>query len=659
MSQAVTNNDRKAVLATYHRLQDLARARCSTDLQRKMFSSKMATEEGMTVGAALSMLEEVLRKSKVRAAHRKQLEDDVQTLAKAARDDYLNTMPSSFVGALSVRVLSACESALADIDEALVATDAELQQHLEKVNISPEKLLQDELLTFKAGRGDRHALLVEGQPFSRQNRQMLLEGLEEQNALAFVSLTACSLRDADLDFLLPVLRGLQHLRVLQLKGNLLSVTAVKRIEDSLANTLHFPCLQVVDLSGNEAPAPDIAKLQRKIRERFQKGTSLKQDGWLRQLLEKEPTRRIKVLALDGGGAKCLAQLEVLVRLERELAKRKTCSGDSMCILNDEFDMVVGTGTGAIVAAAIRCGKPLSQIQKALTKVYQMVCTTNEWTILWAMESLYRGVRNMAVGDWYSGPAFQQLLDAELFGKDGITEDTKPFTIIMCTKSKAASASGVVSSNPKLGVIETCFRSYKSYVREPRGAVINSSLPLPRLCRACCATPNYFHPVTLDKLGSFFDGGVCFQNPAAVIFSELSQQVPINQITLVSVGSGSTSGPSMHSLLAEHLSRSTNTPAFPSFSDTLPPHHALAGLARVTEFNYVRLNPAPVRPLLLDYSALRFDESHPLALESIALAGANWAEKTSKVSKAVTALLVEGHVLDAEEAVIVDQQDVME
>ena len=68
----------------------------------------------------------------------------------------------------------------------------------------------------------------------------------------------------------------------------------------------------------------------------------------------------RLLALDGGGIRGIITLEVLDEIERTLRARM---GRPALVLADFFDYVAGTSTGAIIAACVSLGMPVSEIRR--------------------------------------------------------------------------------------------------------------------------------------------------------------------------------------------------------------------------------------------------------------------------------------------------------
>src|SRR5215831_15923276 len=70
-------------------------------------------------------------------------------------------------------------------------------------------------------------------------------------------------------------------------------------------------------------------------------------------------RSRRLLALDGGGIRGIISLEVLRKIEIQLA---TLTGQGKAFrLGDYFDYIGGTSTGAIIAAGLAVGKTVEEL----------------------------------------------------------------------------------------------------------------------------------------------------------------------------------------------------------------------------------------------------------------------------------------------------------
>jgi predicted acylesterase/phospholipase RssA len=73
----------------------------------------------------------------------------------------------------------------------------------------------------------------------------------------------------------------------------------------------------------------------------------------------QPKAKRKLLALDGGGIRGIATIEILAALERHVRVR---SGNAHPVLADFFDYVGGTSTGAIIATCIALGMSVDEVR---------------------------------------------------------------------------------------------------------------------------------------------------------------------------------------------------------------------------------------------------------------------------------------------------------
>src|SRR4051794_5668730 len=65
----------------------------------------------------------------------------------------------------------------------------------------------------------------------------------------------------------------------------------------------------------------------------------------------EPGGRFRILSLDGGGILGAFSASFLADIERRLC----------CRIADHFDLIAGTSTGGIIAAALAAGEPAARV----------------------------------------------------------------------------------------------------------------------------------------------------------------------------------------------------------------------------------------------------------------------------------------------------------
>jgi uncharacterized protein len=242
----------------------------------------------------------------------------------------------------------------------------------------------------------------------------------------------------------------------------------------------------------------------------------------------EPRQRApgpkKLLALDGGGIRGALSIEILGALESRLRARY---GREL-VLADYFDYIGGTSTGAIIAAALAFGKPVSEVARKYEALGPKIFKKRFLPL--QLRSLYR-----------DGPLTEELED--FFGADRTLGDPELQTLLLLVLHNAVTDSPWPLSN--------CTRA--KYNRADRYVLPspdrNLDLPLTALVRGSTAAPVFFPPEEL-RVGKsrfvFQDGGVTpYNNPALIMFlmatlPEYGLGWPVGEeaLMIVSVGTGS-------------------------------------------------------------------------------------------------------------------------
>jgi uncharacterized protein len=256
----------------------------------------------------------------------------------------------------------------------------------------------------------------------------------------------------------------------------------------------------------------------------------------------------RILALDGGGLRGILTLGVLERIEDELRQRH--GGDPEFRLCHYFDLIAGTSTGAIIAAALAIGLTVAEI----TEKYQTLGRR-----VFQRSFLRQGVLRARYDE-------SLLIDElkKLFGTDRTLGSKEICTGLLVVIKRLDTASPwPVSNNP----------DGKYFASRPGGTIGNGDYLLWQTVRASTAAPNYFDPeqITIAQLedhppvyGDFVDGGVSpFNNPAfqAFMYATISGyrvnwQPGENNLLLVSVGTGAHDPAVQHSeVAATHAVRS--------------------------------------------------------------------------------------------------------
>jgi patatin-like phospholipase/acyl hydrolase len=211
----------------------------------------------------------------------------------------------------------------------------------------------------------------------------------------------------------------------------------------------------------------------------------------------------RILALDGGGLRGILTLGFLGRIEALLRERH--GGHEDFRLCHYFDLVAGTSTGAIIAAALARGMTVDEIVD-----YYMTMGRDVFKRSWFRKGVFRA-------KYYQARLIDQL--QTVFGKDTtLGSDSLQTGLLIVTKRINTGSPWPLGNNPR-----------GKYFRAPDDAkwISNGDFPLWQVVRASTAAPSYFNPqrITISEaagrepqVGDFVDGGVSpFNNPALQAF----------------------------------------------------------------------------------------------------------------------------------------------
>lgn len=236
----------------------------------------------------------------------------------------------------------------------------------------------------------------------------------------------------------------------------------------------------------------------------------------------------KILALDGGGIRGMMTVEILAAIEDLLRDAQPQAKRDVFVLADYFDFVAGTSTGAILAACISLGMPVSKIRKFYVEsgadMFDKASLLKKWK--------YK----------YSDEGLANKLKQEL-GVDTTLGSDKLRTILMMVMRNATTDSPwPIWNNPKAKYNLRCRED-----GQPRDNC-NLEIPLWQLVRASTAAPVFFPPelVTIGKdKFVFVDGGITtYNNPSFQSFiMATTEPYQVNwasgeeKMLIVSIGTG--------------------------------------------------------------------------------------------------------------------------
>ncbi len=203
----------------------------------------------------------------------------------------------------------------------------------------------------------------------------------------------------------------------------------------------------------------------------------------------------RVLALSGGGVRGIIEVAFLEAIERVYQERR--GPDTR--LSDVFDLVGGTSTGALIAAAVTLGKPISEIADFyLGRATRFFRTGRRWMF--------------GVAPIFDAAALEAEIREEVGDLTLGAPELKTYLAVVLKRLDTGSP-WVVSNLP-----------HSPYFDDTTGAgfVANKHFPLSRLLRASSAAPTYFRQQELNIVpgeppGVFVDGGASpFNDPSVAL-----------------------------------------------------------------------------------------------------------------------------------------------
>lgn len=237
----------------------------------------------------------------------------------------------------------------------------------------------------------------------------------------------------------------------------------------------------------------------------------------------------RILALDGGGLRGILSVGVLQKIEDILRERHGAGGEFR--LCHYFDLIAGTSTGAIIAAALAKGWTVEEIRK---KYFQLGERVFEKSLL--RQGLFRA-------KYDDVKLIKELKDVYGALTTLGSSDVRTGLLVM-TKRLDTGSPWPVSNNPR----------GKYFATRPGGTIGNGDYPLWQVVRASTAAPAYFDPENITIVekpghqpvaGEFVDGGASpFNNPAlqALMYATLDGYrigwpTGADKLLLVSIGTG--------------------------------------------------------------------------------------------------------------------------
>jgi hypothetical protein len=230
----------------------------------------------------------------------------------------------------------------------------------------------------------------------------------------------------------------------------------------------------------------------------------------------------RILAIDGGGIRCLIGIEVLARLEKHLSEMHRDSDYRLC---KHFDLVAGTSGGAIIATAVALGIPMREIRDFVVNNARNMFLESRW------HARFRS--------WYDKSVLEKNMKQWFGESTTLGSDRLRILLLMVLSNWSTDSPWLVCNHPRAPfndrALEDC----------------NLDLKLWQLARASSAAPAFYVPETIEFGRSnpyrfvFVDGGMTgFLNPAFKAFMYattapygIGWQAGEEKIHLLSIGSG--------------------------------------------------------------------------------------------------------------------------
>lgn len=204
---------------------------------------------------------------------------------------------------------------------------------------------------------------------------------------------------------------------------------------------------------------------------------------------------MRLLAIDGGGIRGIYASHVLERIRDEFKLE----------FHRDFDLIAGTSTGSIIAAALAYDIPLAKVTKLYREQGPVIFSPRCWSLKGAIFPRYA-----------SDPLREAL---EVVFQDATLSDAKTRLVIPATDI----------GNGGVHVFKSNYD--EGFVRDRNVKVVDAVL-------ASCSAPSYFAPARVGPY-QLSDGGLWANNPSLVAVTEALSRLGAvrSQIRLLSVGTG--------------------------------------------------------------------------------------------------------------------------
>jgi len=243
-------------------------------------------------------------------------------------------------------------------------------------------------------------------------------------------------------------------------------------------------------------------------------------------------RPFRILSLDGGGIRGAFTAAFLSYVERT----------TKVPIARHFDLIAGTSTGGIIAAALALGEPAEKIEALYRNRGAAIFTRRKrmslgWWRFWRHLAVWRINKRLAAYGMDCDYLLQSKYEATAL-KTALVEILGERTIEACTHRLIMPT--VDLSRGQTVMIKT--PHLPNLTRDRKVRVADAIL-------ATTAAPTYFPHAEVQPGSAYIDGGVWANNPAFAAFTEamkiraeckrpdLDREVDIDRIQILSIGTG--------------------------------------------------------------------------------------------------------------------------
>lgn len=224
----------------------------------------------------------------------------------------------------------------------------------------------------------------------------------------------------------------------------------------------------------------------------------------------------RILALDGGGIRGVFTLEVLLKMENLLREQQYNNAPDF-VLRDHFDFFAGTSTGAIIAALLCWGMPVSEILDLYTRHGRDIFRPISWC--------RHPIKRLLYSQFNSQPLAKLL--QRLFSEDG-KDANLGADRLRRMDLRNQQAAGSETEIPGQGEGKYLLLVVRNHSTGSSWPLTNNphakfgtmlKFPLWQLVRASTAAPTYFDPeeIVLEGIKQLLvDGSISpYSNPALI------------------------------------------------------------------------------------------------------------------------------------------------